>query len=90
MLLRIFGVLVGLLIILHGLAVMDGALIGPGPCRPHCGLYRAVIDLIGQSNYNLLRGVAGIAAGLIFIYTSTFILGRDKLKRKKRRPRKRR
>jgi len=90
MLVRIFGVLVGLLIILYGLAVMDGAQIGPGPCRPHCGLYRAVIDFIGQSNYNLISGVAGIVGGLIFIYTSTFILGRDRSKRKKKRPRKRR
>lgn len=90
MLIKVFGVLVGLLIILHGLAVMDGALIGPGPCRPHCGLYAAVIDFIGQSNYNLLRGGAGIVAGLIFIYTSIFILGRDGSKKKKKRPRKRR
>lgn len=84
LILRIFGVSVGLVIIVYSLAVMDGALVGPGPCRPHCGLYRAIIDFIGQAGFNAFRGLVGLAVGMILIYAATFVLGRDKPGKKKR------
>lgn len=31
---RLFGCLVGVLMVVYGIAVMDDALIGTGPCRP--------------------------------------------------------
>ncbi|WP_176421997.1 hypothetical protein [Stenotrophomonas pavanii] len=46
---RLFGCLVGVLMVVYGIAVMDDALIGTGPCRANCGLYSALIRLFGQS-----------------------------------------
>ncbi|TGW18750.1 hypothetical protein E4417_11955 [Stenotrophomonas maltophilia] len=68
--LRIFGCLVGVLMVVYGVAVMDDALIGTGPCRANCGLYSALIRLFGQSAYNKLMGLSWIVAGVMFIFVS--------------------
>ncbi len=61
---RIFGCLVGVLMVVYGVAVMDDALIGTGPCRANCSLYSALIRLFGQSTYNKLMGFSWVVAGV--------------------------
>lgn len=73
MILRAFGILVGLVTIAFGLAVIGGALVGTGPCRVNCDLYMSIIRLIGQSHYNKIIGVAWIIGGAMFIVASMLI-----------------
>lgn len=79
--LRVFGVLVGLFVIVYGIAVMDDALVGTGPCRANCGLYQAVLSLVGQSAYNKLIGVMWILAGGSFCAASIIAKRKGKIKR---------
>ncbi len=71
--LRIFGCLVGVLMVVYGVAVMDDALIETGPCRANCGLYSALIRLFGQSAYNRLMGFSWVVAGVMFIFVSVVV-----------------
>lgn len=59
MILRAFGVVVGLVTIAFGLAVIGGALVGTGPCRVNCDLYMSIIRLVGQAHYNRIIGWCG-------------------------------
>jgi hypothetical protein len=70
---RVFGFLVGLLMVVYGVAVMDDALIGTGPCRANCSLYGALIRLFGQSAYNKLMGFSWIVAGAMFVFVSVVV-----------------
>lgn len=79
--LRVFGVFVGLFVILYGVAVMDDALVGTGPCRANCELYRAVLSLVGQSAYNKLIGLLWILAGCSFCAVSIIAKKKGKAKR---------
>ena len=88
--LRIFGFLVGLLMVVYGVAVMDDALIGTGPCRANCGLYSALIRLFGQSVYNKLMGFSWIVAGVMFIFVSVVVLHGKGLAERRRRKKGRR
>lgn len=73
MILRAFGVVVGLVTIAFGLAVIGGALVGTGPCRVNCDLYMSIIRLVGQEHYNKMIGVAWIIGGAMFIVASMLI-----------------
>lgn len=73
MILRAFGVVVGLVAIAFGLAVIGGALVGTGPCRVNCDLYMSIIRLVGQEHYNKMIGVAWIIGGAMFIVASMLI-----------------
>ncbi|WP_329913234.1 hypothetical protein [Stenotrophomonas sp. SMYL82] len=88
---RIFGCLVGLLMVVYGVAVMDDALIGTGPCRANCSLYSALIRLFGQPAYNKLMGLSWIVAGAMFVFVSVVARhgkgSADKRRRKKGRRR---
>ncbi|HEL3778543.1 hypothetical protein [Stenotrophomonas forensis] len=88
---RIFGCLVGVLMVVYGVAVMDDALIGTGPCRANCGLYSALIRLFGQSAYNNLMSFSWGVAGATFIFVSVVVWhgkgSADRRRRKKRRRR---
>ncbi len=77
-LLRIFGVAVGLLTIAFGVAVMNGALVGGGPCGASCGLYRSILSLVGQAGYNRVMGLAWLLAGGAFCVAS--LLGKRQRK----------
>jgi len=68
--LRIFGMSVGIVIVLYGLAVMGGALIGTGPCRANCGLYSSLIRLFGQERYNVVMGFLWVFSGIGFVLAS--------------------
>ncbi|EMR4110075.1 TPA: hypothetical protein QEL08_003242 [Stenotrophomonas maltophilia] len=88
---RIFGCLVGVLMVVYGVAVMDDALIGTGPCRANCSLYSALIRLFGQSTYNKLMGFSWVVAGVMFILVSVVVWhgkgSADRLGRKRQRQR---
>lgn len=73
MILRAFGVVVGLVTIAFGLAVIGGALVGTGPCRVNCDLYMSIIRLVGQAHYNRIIGVVWIIGGAMFIVASMLI-----------------
>lgn len=73
MILRVFGILVGLVTIAFGLAVIGGALVGTGPCRVNCDLYMSIIRLVGQVNYNRIIGVVWVIGGALFIFASMMI-----------------
>jgi hypothetical protein len=64
--LRVFGVAVALLAALAGFAIMAGALEGTGPCGRFCGVMASILNLLGQSTYNVVYGVLIIIAGLLF------------------------
>ncbi|WP_329867315.1 hypothetical protein [Stenotrophomonas hibiscicola] len=74
MILRAFGILVGLVMIAFGLAVIGGALVGTGPCRVNCDLYMSIIRLVGQAHYNKIIGVVWIIGGAMFIVASMLIV----------------
>lgn len=91
MVLRIFGFLVGLLMVVYGVAVMDDALIGTGPCRANCGLYSALIRLFGQSVYNKFMGLSWVVAGVMFIFVSVVVWhGKGSAERRRRKKGRRR
>lgn len=73
MILRAFGVVVGLVTIAFGLAVIGGALVGTGPCRVNCDLHMSIIRLVGQAHYNRIIGVVWIIGGAMFIVASMLI-----------------
>jgi len=83
---RLFGCLVGVLMVVYGVAVMDDALIGTGPCRANCGLYSALIRLFGQSVYNKLMGFSWVVAGVMFIFVSIVVWrGKGSAERRRRK-----
>lgn len=73
MILRLFGILAGLVTIAFGMAVMGGALVGTGPCRVNCDLYMSIIRLVGQAHYNKIIGAVWVIGGVMFIITSMLI-----------------
>ncbi len=77
MLLRAFGILVGLVTIAFGVAVISGALIGTGPCRVNCDLYVSIIRLVGQAHYNRVIGGLWVIGGFMLIVAS-MLMGRRK------------
>lgn len=85
--LRIFGISVGVVIFVYGLAVMDGALVGTGPCRANCGLYASMIRLFGQEKYNVVMGFLWAASGIGFVLASTRLRGAGRVQRKRRQKR---
>lgn len=89
--LRIFGFLVGLLMVVYGIAVMDDALVGTGPCRANCGLYSALIRLFGHSVYNKFMGFSWVVAGVMLIFVSVVVWrGKGSAERRRRKKGRRR
>lgn len=85
--LRIFGISVGVVIFVYGLAVMDGALVGTGPCRANCGLYASMIRLFGQENYNVVMGFLWVVSGIGLVLASTRLRRAGRVQRKGRQKR---
>lgn len=87
MFLRLFGVCCGLLCVAIGLFVFVGAQAGP-VCRVNCGLHVAIIQLLGQTAYNVATGTFGMVVGGWLVFAS-FRLGRQNGRRKQKKRRRR-
>jgi hypothetical protein len=70
---RMFGLLIGVLVILFGIAVLNDALVGTGPCRANCNLYTSLIEIFGQRAFNKLVGAAWVVGGIGFCMAALLV-----------------
>ena len=63
---RVFSALIALILILAGFSIMGGALDGTGPCGRFCGVMASMLNLLGQTAYNITYGMLLVIVGLSF------------------------
>ena len=63
---KVFSVLVGIALVLFGLAtIVNGQ--GIGPCGRFCGFQQSVALFFGQAGYNLVIGLLWVLVGALFV-----------------------
>jgi hypothetical protein len=64
--LKIFGACVALVTIPAGLVVIFSEMQGAGPCGRFCGILTSLLNVFGQSAYNVIYGSLLVVIGIGF------------------------